>query len=397
MAQTVKKTRTTVVKTESNTIPCSYGTVTVYPNNVTYGLASADRLEQLMKLSVISYQRGWKQDVTRNCRHTKYFRQHYPLNANVKTSSSTYNVYVNAYMLKWNDSNQWVQYTEPTGLPGSELPDPTFNGTAFAAMKPDLEQSMNLSVFLAELTDILSIKGILRRTRSLTRKIAEGHLTWSIGIKPLISDVKSLWDTLANHQQILEDFMAKRGVEQVRHFTNGPITFSGKRDKTTLTACWKLWSEWTGYYQDYATMRYTYDCPNIDSYWDFLRAMRQMLGLRMSASVIWEKIPFSFVVDWIARVGDYFERHEGSAYPVTVVVTDYVCTRKTVYQNSRKVQFCSNLYGLWDTTHTILTESKSTYHRVRQHPDSEGAFINSGQYGLNQLALSASLIRTRVR
>lgn len=281
------------------------------------------------------------------------------------------------------------------GFTMSGIPDPGFNQRAFEAMQPDLETSLQLSVFLAELTDVKKLLEFFTKwSKSFTKNVAKGHLSWSFGVKPFISDVKKLYATLVDHQQSIDDFLARRGTEQIRHYSEG-------QPLVTTTTDWTSWfgsaslqyryvvteETWTT-----ATMRYRFYCDDIADRGRQLSALRDMLGLRLTQSVIWEAIPFSFVVDWFFRVGDWLKANEKPLIRSKVEVEDYCISHKYTYRCTRQWRYWADASQNW-AVHSDTNFYGKVYRRKRELPDSGNTFVNRGQYGLNQLALSASLLR----
>jgi len=301
----------------------------------------------------------------------------------------------------YTDMYNWFIDRDPYNVakdainPALDLYDEDFNSRAFAAMKPDLETSLSLSNFLVELTDVKHLLRFFTKWKGFTNKVAEGHLSYKFGIKPFVGDVKTLWSVLTDHQTILDEFLARRGTLQTRHYS----------ETVPLTETYTSWTNFLGVsYIKYrykhthearttATMVYKFDCPYVDDYSHKLKALRDMLGLRLTASVIWEAIPFSFVVDWFWRVQDFLERFEEPLISSKVTVYDYCISHKSVQTSEREWKWYAAPGGSIQETATDVVTSTSSYRRQAVAPDSGNTFIDRGQYGRNQLALSASLLK----
>jgi hypothetical protein len=140
-------------------------------------------------------------------------------------------------------------------------------------------------------------------------------------------------------------------------------------------------------------MKYVYTAPDLLEWCDKLKAILDILGLRLTPSKIWEAIPFSFVVDWFIRIGDFLEQNEEPLVKAQVTVLDYVISHKTSQTSEREWKWRANQAGTdWQQAIDVTTKVK-TYRRDVVLPDSGNTFINQGQYGPTQLALSASLLR----
>jgi hypothetical protein len=260
-------------------------------------------------------------------------------------------------------------------------------------MTPSLEGELNLTNFLLELTDMSHIVRFLTKwSDTMLRKAAAGHLTWSFGVKPFLSDVKKVYQILGNYEDILSNFLSKRGKPQKRHFSK---VFEDDTSSRTVAS---YLSDWATYESSHrkglltATMHYTYDCPDIKTRRDKIRALRALLGLRLTAANVWEGIPFSFVVDWFLQVGKFIERTNTDLFPVTLTVVDYCYSYKGVATTERYFYGAPNCYS--GGVPKVLTARgiQKIYVRRRTLPESGDYFINRGQFGRNQLALSASLL-----
>jgi len=291
----------------------------------------------------------------------------------------------------------------------------SFNAEAFAAMKPDFQGDLQLTNFLLELLDLkeiiylgakwgkalLGFRKFIRSLRGKSRadalkavalEVAGGHLTYSFGIKPFIGDVMKLYTILTEFSERINEFLERRGVPQIRHYTKTLVNAEGVAE-TSLGPYVKGISTYTRNARMNATMRYTYDCPDVVTMGQKLDILRDSLGLRFGIPQLWEAIPFSFVVDWFFRVGDWTERSfQKPLFPVKLTVTDYCVSYKCQIDTSGVVELSNARLGPAPAYCDVGTHSHKKYVRERQLPSSGATFINSGHYGQNQLALSASLL-----
>lgn len=282
------------------------------------------------------------------------------------------------------------------GVPAiPEMSDWTaFNQRAFDAMKPDLETDLNLTTSLIELVELKQLFSAfsVRHSKSVLRRLAEGHLSYSFGLKPLLSDVRGIYDVFMSYNTRIHSLMARRGIPQVRHYTEGAV--SDDQEDEFYDG---------GYLRSYytseitrrlvATMRFTYDCPDIEGL-AHMDALRDMLGLRFGLKQIWEAIPFSFVVDWFLKVGDWIDRYEKPLIEPEVTVTDYCISEKIQFQTRHWWHFISDNSNV---EHTDYIASGTRYMRKRTTPNCGNTFLEKGNFGLNQLALSASLFTVMTR
>lgn len=336
------------------------------------------------EINKISPKSSWR--VTKNCTHNTHEYKWIPFSGRFYGTA------------QYVDCTNWFfdkfAYKPKYGRTYTAGLDSSFNSRAFLAMKPDLESGLNLAQFIAELTDVKHLLTLFRKWNGFSSKIAETHLSWNFGVKPFISDVKMMYKLLADHQERIQDFLNRRGSVQKRYyFEREPLV---EDDSGWISASSTTWyrNRRLESMKYNATMTYTYDCPELDTLSNKIKAYQDMLGLRLTPSLVWELVPFSFAVDWFFRVGDFLKAQEGTALPITVEVLDYSISYKTEWLITREWRYCTSTntggpYGY----HVDFYSQGKIYQRKRCLPDSENTFINDGQYGNHQLALSASLIR----
>jgi hypothetical protein len=367
------------VRDKSTVIPCGLGERKIYSlssGEHTSTQVTAAYPWKLNDKRWISDETGYR-GITHNCMQDRMTSRYIPYNGTY-TGNTARAVCDNASFISYGLAD--------ISRPG--FSDWTaFNQRAFDAMKPDLETELNLTSSLIELTDIASIGGFLTNwSGSLLRKIAEGHLTYSFALRPLMSDVQGVYQVLTTYSDRINKFLADRRKPLKRHYTEGVATEEITDSESSTYVSSKFTSEVKR--ELHATMRYTYDCPDLVTFGQKLNALRDMLGLRLGPKQLWEAIPFSFVVDWFIRVGDWIDRYEKPLIEPEIRVTDYCISERITWKSERKLVYQSSNDRL---EHTDFQEEGKRYWRKRCLPDAGNTFVEQGHFGLNQLALSASL------
>lgn len=320
-----------------------------------------------------------------NCRHVRRRSKVYPFYGNIFNQLVDYVEYLGLCFENWTYSSF---PPEPTSEDISSL-----NSEAFEKMRPSLETGVSLTNFLWEISDVKRLIPLFTRWSGLTKKVAEGHLSYNFGIKPFIKDVKTLYRALTEFRQRLADFRDRQGKVQRHHFRKEyrRETFTqGESDSFVYGNRLVTYVERIGVF--HATMVYTYTCPELDQEYGELKALCDMVGLRLGPSQIWEAIPFSFVVDWFFRVQDMLKRNEQPLLGVDLDVIDYGYSYKEVEKVTKVFEFMPVCGSSTVLKHVASVGESKTYVRRRSLPESGGFFINRGNYGPHQLALSASLL-----
>jgi hypothetical protein len=117
------------------------------------------------------------------------------------------------------------------------------------------------------------------------------------------------------------------------------------------------------------------------------------MGFELNPRIIWDAIPFSFVVDWFFNVGGFLARYKVDALELPIVLVDSFVSYKEI----------NNIQWRWiranDGTYTTRPTSsgacyvKNTFHRMPIYPDySSLSGLGWKMPSLNQAALGVSLV-----
>lgn len=214
----------------------------------------------------------------------------------------------------------------------------TLSSEAVQGMWPEVESqisSLNFAIELPETKDILrTIKdyGLFLRNnkkslRDVIRQLSAGHLTNEFGIQPLIGDIQGLSLAMRRARQDADRILRNENKDLVSHWRR-----------------WKTYPALTGYQTHFndangltrfrlevaasrgkytATMRYRYRLPDYDRKFIYALAKLDALGLTLNAATVWNALPWSFVVDWVLRVGDFLDQFKVRGVEPIVEITDF--------------------------------------------------------------------------
>jgi hypothetical protein len=171
-----------------------------------------------------------------------------------------------------------------------------FTDRAFEALSTQVPQEVSLPNFLYEFREIGSL--IPELGESMAKTVSGGFLNYSFGWKPLIGDIQKLSNLMSTVRARIEYLKSTYGRETRLSHSEA---FEVEGD---------LMKEIGGsrYYRDSAKgiLRaggYLFHLlKNLDSLEGTLRAAAGALGLNNPLGVVWEAIPFSFVLDWFGRI-----------------------------------------------------------------------------------------------
>lgn len=337
-----------------------------------------------------------------NCSHRKLLIDNRPLNIKCSSSGTYYFEYHDAVHPIFSISEDDLAFTKPTV---EELNN--WNKQAFDDMTPSLEGDLSITNFLLELTDVKTLLTSVRKLwdvakrwsslrnkkLSLVRGAGEGHLSYAFGIAPFIRDVQEIYNSLTNYSNKLDDFMKRAGTLQRRHWRT-PYDVTSTSVKVFDTPYMTVTKTMQRSSVTHFSMTYRYAVgTDLKSTWGKVKAFRDMIGLRLNAAVIWEAIPFSFLVDWLLPVGSWLEQFSQPAVDTTLTVVQYGYSYKVVTSGKVVVDYslgpCPSIgRGQIESS----TASQKLYVRRRTLPFSGTYFTQARPLGGSNLALSSSLI-----
>lgn len=156
--------------------------------------------------------------------------------------------------------------------------------------------------------------------REVIRKSASSHLTWSFAVAPMISDYLAIKRVIERASGRINDLINRAGRRQSKHFR---YVFTEFGDTYEETGNFGYWS-WKYQHQTlqhcessrrviykptvfHAQLEYNYNYSSLQLAHSQLLGHLDALGVNLNPGIIWNAIPFSFVVDWLLGIGDYLD------------------------------------------------------------------------------------------
>lgn len=192
-----------------------------------------------------------------------------------------------------------------------------------------------LPVFIYELKDLPEMLRLAGN--SILKKGAGQYLSWEFGWKPLIADLKRMLDFtgrvnkritelhklhsrggLRRSMSLSQDTQESASTSTIE--SNLGVVISGRTTKFTKAERW-------------GSVRWlpTALPPKDESEYRRL-ALRAVYGLELSASNLWEAIPWSWLVDWFTDVGDFLVQYNNMipVIPSTPCIMTRIETKVTI-------------------------------------------------------------------
>lgn len=212
---------------------------------------------------------------------------------------------------------------------------------ALDAMMPTFGGQNSIINFLLELKDFRKMYAILS-TRFVTLttklrailgyehwnkpldKLAKMHLTYNFAWAPLFNDLKSLYDTLSQFNAKCDAYIKLANTDLQKHFRktitgtgssgstyfySGDIVSPGNNSASGFAGRTRVYLSDSKDVVYNATLRYRYPLPaELLSVSGKAKAFLDTLGVSRNPAILWNAIPFTFVVDWIINISGWLNQ-----------------------------------------------------------------------------------------
>jgi hypothetical protein len=310
------------------------------------------------------------------------------------------------------------------------------SATALQAMLPTFHGQNSLANFVLELKDFKNVVKYLygdlhskisllqaitgfRRKDSTLKVLSKSYLSYQFGWKPLLNDVVTFVKSIVNFTDHYDELMQRAGSDQqsywgtwitgtaaneVIYYSNGvgegptggwsPAVFAARcRARVVM--------ESTPGIRYHATVRYRYEMPSVlRSAIGEIKSFLDVLGVAVgNPAVLWNAIPFTFIVDWIVNVSSYLDRLRVDNIDFKTEILDFCHSAKL----ERTISFQLALENWHEQGVTIplgfvTTDRcvKTVYERKLGIPNYLTAIQTSG-LNPREFSLAGALLATRLK
>jgi hypothetical protein len=217
------------------------------------------------------------------------------------------------------------------------------------------------------------------------KSLADIHLNISFGWKPFLADVERV-----------RKLQAEAGRPVKHHYRRYldlallPPTINLFSDSLQTIRRETLWRQKPTYA---ATVEFNYTMPDMGDMMNQVEAYLDSLGFQLNPRILWDAIPYSFVVDWFFDVGGWLAslRHDNLKVPCNV--TGFCHSLKWEWQAAYRYDRIATSNPPWspDRGTLIAIRSGLRYERRRDIP-SWGLFSTTVRVpSWGQIALGGSL------
>jgi len=258
----------------------------------------------------------------------------------------------------------------------------------------------------------------------LFRAPADGYLQLKFNIQPLLKDLTSIYNAVSGLEKTLRGLLNHQGRRQTKHFTwkwlpaefSGPNQtlnyslnlgqFAGSTNPPGFTGCTNSYRRSLRMTREvivstpatfHAEIEYSYMLSSYQVEHAQLLTLLDSMGVNLNPAIIWNAIPWSFVVDWFLGVSRWLGDRKVLNMEPRVGISRYMWSWK--YSRRIRTSFDSNTV---DGMSPVLPKTylpdlyEEAYRRDIRMPTRSDSFFGSG-FSSDELTLGAALVFARRR
>lgn len=263
---------------------------------------------------------------------------------------------------------------------------------AIADLKPDLTVA-SAPNFILELGDVKRMFDIWNGKVGLGKNLAGGHLNYAFGWKPFIGDLKNIIQALSSTVERINQFQQQ--LNKLTHRSKVVLRENYSLDGSSIASETKC--SFSGTLKREVTAHAVWRAKPLEALSAemlYVRGVLDSLGFELNPAIVWNAIPFSFVIDWLVNVGSYLDRFKVDTLELPVEIVDtYLQYKEDIrFESNSQITFNRTDFAPWIRSGSWVFESRF-FHRLPIRP--EPAIFSSLDWkgpSANQLLLGASLI-----
>lgn len=254
-----------------------------------------------------------------------------------------------------------------------------------------------------------SMKSPGKVIRSLPRKAASAFLSWKFAFEPLLSDISSIHSALTRTERRMNDLVTRAGKRQRRHFTfywvESPDSFETNGDPGFVQPPGLF--NTIGLYNVerrvinkptifHAEIEYNYNFTQYQLEHARVLSYLDALGINPNPAIVWNALPWSFVVDWVFGVSRWLDSMKTRNMEPLINILRYLWSVKRERNIVCTKGISTSYYGLPPLARTHLPVVTETAYRRECGIPEWNSFYTSG-ISSEELTLGAALVIARSR
>lgn len=231
-------------------------------------------------------------------------------------------------------------------LPSPDTTCADYGASGWDKFKP-AQPDVSLAQFFGELGGLKDM--ILRRLKTF-RDLGSNYLAIEFGWKPFLSDIRNWYQSLVEIDKRVSQLRRDNG----RWIRRGGTVKTSKNSGELYMNPWGQITPWEPNAKSYTCKRtFTYDervwfsaafryyIPGLDSQnWGKLRAIQELWDLKITPEVVYNLIPFSWLVDWHSNLGSVISNLQASIDDHLVAKYAYIMRHvKTTTETTAQASF----------------------------------------------------------
>jgi len=192
-----------------------------------------------------------------------------------------------------------------------------------ARMQPDLTE-ISIPNFIYEMKDLRKLFLLWKKNLSVLKNLSGAVLNWNFGWKPLLADLAIIESKVLSFKSALAEWEARAGTivrKSCTLFTNS-TEFGGQFNYLGNST---LVTNYTGRRTASveAFLRYRPTPVHVHHQLQGLLGFLDTIGFELDPSILWNALPFTFVVDWFLNVGDWLHQFRLDTLELPIQLTEF--------------------------------------------------------------------------
>jgi hypothetical protein len=283
---------------------------------------------------------------------------------------------------------------------------------ALACTLPGIKPKVSLINSLIELKDFRSLPRTLSRVRNLFKGLAHGkatlkellkssadsYLQSEFNIRPLIRDLQGIYSAVTGVRAQVERLYANELRYQTSHYRQSLSGLFPSSDVTVLVS--------PGLYQGFnarrkvsvgdaslvVTVDYGYHLKGVPKELAHIGALLDSLGVNFNPAIIWNAIPWTFVVDWVFDVSRWLDQFKIRNFEPSTVI--YRCCYSIKVRRRIECFAQNSVNGPVSIMVPCSWVTEDSYHRRQFSPHLISSITSSG-VNLKEFTLASALFLSR--
>jgi hypothetical protein len=162
------------------------------------------------------------------------------------------------------------------------------------------------------------------KSLGVAKKLAGLHLNYKFGWKPTLGDLQAVTEAIRHLMDKVAEFEKALDVLFSRECTllNDTVTKSGSflQSGASYDYC-----DWNAFLTRKVTAHIKWRPQPLAAMSNFMKVLRTLLdslGFELNPRIIWDAIPFTFVIDWFFGVGSWLERFKIDTMELPIMYVD---------------------------------------------------------------------------